>query len=288
MRLSRRRGFTLIELLVVIAIIAVLMALLVPAVQKVREAADRMVCGNNLKQIALAFHDYHNEYNYLPDGGKNGADTPVSDPLATTYPTSRAEWSWTYYILPFLEQDKIFKHRSNSTIYQSVVKSYYCPTRRQAGLYRNRAKVDYAGCAGNSGSNGLLIRKGARQPIRFRMGDIPDGQSNTLMLGEKQLNINRFGFTYDDNEPYVAPGWDAEIFRRGSRTIPPAHDSLHPSYTNVDPNVGSNHFGASHPQTFNGAMGDGAVLSIRYNINPEVWHRLCNRQDRQVVDLTDL
>src|SRR5688572_12231281 len=113
-----RSGFTLIELMVVIAIIAILIGLLLPAVQKVREAAARTQCQNHLKQIALAFHSYHDVTGKFPDGGKNGADPPVSNPSLTTSPNGRPEWSWTYYILPFIEQDNVFKTTSNAIVQQ--------------------------------------------------------------------------------------------------------------------------------------------------------------------------
>src|SRR5258706_1924922 len=89
----RRRGFTLIELLVVIAIIAILIALLVPAVQQVRAAAARVQCTNNLKQIALAMHGYHNLHSAFPPG--RTTETPMH--------------SWTAFMLPFLEQDNVYK-----------------------------------------------------------------------------------------------------------------------------------------------------------------------------------
>jgi len=98
------KGFTLVELLVVIAIIAILMALLLPAIQKVRAAANRMRCGNNLKQLALACHNYHNDFGRLPPGGKV-YDEKFSNPADCHY----NKGSWLVHILPYMEQDAIFK-----------------------------------------------------------------------------------------------------------------------------------------------------------------------------------
>src|SRR5437867_8342493 len=100
-----RPAFTLIELLVVIAIIAVLIGLLLPAVQKVREAAARMQCSNNLKQISLACHTYHDAFNYFPINRVGNYDQPTA--FGGWGPSSK-DWSWLSALLPYIEQNNIY------------------------------------------------------------------------------------------------------------------------------------------------------------------------------------
>ena len=113
-RFSRRSGFTLLELLVVIAIIGVLIALLLPAVQRVREAANRIACINNLKQMGLALHNYHDTYKRFPPSLDGGMFPPIA---AKAWGAPRKGWtpywSWLAYILPFIEQDNLWKQAYN-------------------------------------------------------------------------------------------------------------------------------------------------------------------------------
>jgi len=182
---SRRGAFTLIELLVVIAIIAILIGLLVPAVQKVREAAARSTCSNNLKQLGVACHNYHNVKGRLPEGYVVTASTqPIPG------------WSWMVVILPYIEQDPMYQTlnpnlsttpngppAANATL-QTPIPVYLCPSDPNPTVinpwYNNYGKSNYV-C--NRALFGPNVNTNGKSNLRLT--DIKDGSSNTLMIGER-------------------------------------------------------------------------------------------------------
>ena len=212
-----RRGFTLIELLVVIAIIAILIGLLLPAVQKVREAAARMSCQNNLKQIGLACHSFHDARGYLPAGGFTDA---------APYGTGGG-WgsSWLMFILPYMEQDNLYKAipfngntgwnnaTADAGINNAKIKPYRCPSSPLPDFARSRTNssqcpaASYVGTSGaipglisgfnetrsGAGSNtasccsgGIASAGGILNPgISIKLTNISDGTSNTMMASEQ-------------------------------------------------------------------------------------------------------
>jgi prepilin-type N-terminal cleavage/methylation domain-containing protein len=289
-----RKGFTLIELLIVIAIIAILIGLLLPAVQKVREAATRTECQNNLKQIGLAFHGYHDVRGRFPDGGRNANYPAVGGnpaPAGDTSPSNRDQWSWTYQILPYLEQNNLYNNATDTNIYKTPVKTYYCPGRRPAQVYNGWAKTDYAGCAGISDNSGIVVNQALN--VHVSIVDVTDGTSNTLMVGEKRLRLDKFGLEYDDNEPEVAPGWDNEIFRQALTETYGVNPCCGPnqdlavtpaswSTTGFDPDASMSQFGSSHVGGMNGVLGDGSVRLIRYNPSSTSFKSLCIRNDGNI------
>jgi prepilin-type N-terminal cleavage/methylation domain-containing protein/prepilin-type processing-associated H-X9-DG protein len=279
-RRRQRTAFTLIELLVVIAIIAVLIGLLLPAVQKVRQAAARMQCTNHLKQMGLGFHNHHDSVGAFPHGGTN---LPGE---STAPPNDRTMWSWCYQLLPFIEQEPLHKNSSLTTLETTPIRLYYCPARRSAALYHGKNKVDYAGNAGsdgNYGSNGVITRPPATAPCR--LADIRDGTSNTVLVAEKQMNHDMFGKTIDDNESCFRPGWngDWEVYRVGTTSQTPAQDFGLPGDTTP-----SHRFGSAHPSGFNVLFADGSVRHVRYSINGTTWQRACVRNDGQSFNMSDL
>jgi prepilin-type N-terminal cleavage/methylation domain-containing protein len=316
---SARRAFTLIELLVVIAIIGILIALLLPAVQKVREAANRAKCSNNLKQLSLACHNYHDTFGVLPPA------RVARDAYAT----------WAVLVMPYIEQDNVFRlwdisqgfSVQSDAAREALIPIFFCPSRRLPMLSPanqnggdngdvDGACGDYACCGGDGATQNLYTANGAMingrvisppgpgpqgvpngvdQPnnnpaalplipiLSFTsytsLARITDGTSNTLLLGEKQVSAGHFGESDDGDAAYYS-GYNYDTAERvAGPNYPLARDPYDPNPNHRDM------FGGPHPGVVLFALADGHVSALNTSIDVVNLGYLANRADGQTISV---
>jgi len=305
----RRAGFTLVELLVVIAIIAILISLMLPAVQAARESSRRASCANHLRQFGVALHNFHNTYDKLPPSRyRNGSPT------------------WFAIILPFIEGQSEKRHWDLEQLYYSIdnrrareidIPIYHCPSRQGPSLAKNAfgdagitstpgAIGDYAGNAGNNengggqywrpSANGTIItaemfdnnpskRKTWESNVSFKM--ITDGLSHTFLAGEKHIPVganDRQGSLYNgDNQNNCA--------RAAGRRAPIANNDQDLTLCrNLISCRGHSKgpcicdtFGSWHPEVCQFVFADGHVSAISNNADLIVIDRMAARNDGLTV-----
>jgi prepilin-type N-terminal cleavage/methylation domain-containing protein/prepilin-type processing-associated H-X9-DG protein len=302
---NRRYGFTLIELLVVIAIITVLLGLLISAVQRAREAANRARCGSNLRQIGLAIHHYHQINNRLPP-------SRLSDLHA----------SWAVLLMPYIDERALFEQWKLPLTYYdqsdaarlTPVKIYFCPSRRGPLTPPGRSIVgdqnddlppgaggqqvlgpptpgalgDYAACIGTDNNDGVDPFFGGAVNGPFRAATVPavtfgtitDGLSKTFLVGEKHVPFGHFG-----EGGALTPGqifWDCSVYN-GDYPLCSCR-SAGPNYPLAESIYDlSATFGSYHPGQCQFVMCDGSVRQLSVTIDPNILGLLANPADGQPI-----
>jgi prepilin-type N-terminal cleavage/methylation domain-containing protein/prepilin-type processing-associated H-X9-DG protein len=296
-RQNCRRAFTLIELLVVIAIIAVLIGLLVPAVQTVREAASRTQCQNNLKQIGLALHSYHDRMKVFPPGFFSRVDPQDID--------LGPGWGWAAYLLDDVEQGTLKRQinfaldigdNANSGARVQSLPVYLCPsdnpplTSTPAHVNASLAFANYVGVYGSEeitedhgGGDGIFYRNS-----RTRIRDITDGTSNTLMVGERSSRVAYSSWTGALTGSEVVPNLPTEYGNGSSAVLCLGHIGYaEDGHTPNNPLNRVEDFSSRHAGGVNFVFADGSVRFIRDSINPVVWHALGTRAGGEVISSDD-
>ncbi|WP_417385488.1 DUF1559 domain-containing protein [Gimesia sp.] len=303
--LTRKRGFTLIELLVVIAIIAILIALLLPAVQQAREAARRSTCKNNLKQIGLALHNYHDNFNMFPPGD-----------VRRTYGSGVQSWTtsqlgWIPRILPFLDQSVIYNQINwemehgvsaapNSNLRREKIPAIRCPSDSSRQPDANYGPTNYLACRGNNTST--TANRGTSMfwnNSDTRIRDVEDGTTNTMMVSETFASAE---FCTEQPSGGVCPATCTSYnsgLTGGQQGYSWMYASLYEAayygtaYTpnHKQPDCGassssqaahlaarSKHTGGAHA-----LLGDGSVRFASDNIDSQIWINLGNPSDGNVL-----
>jgi prepilin-type N-terminal cleavage/methylation domain-containing protein/prepilin-type processing-associated H-X9-DG protein len=319
------RAFTLVELLVVIAIIGILVGLLLPAVQAAREAARRVQCVNNLKQIGLAYHNHHDTFKAFPSGGWGWYWLGDAD----RGPGIRQPGSWAFSILPQMEQQNLFnlcgdgqpevitstQTANTARASQTVVSAYICPSRRPAALYN---RVINAGVPGGHAYNADPVPTTNRADYVANAGDVkvmwgggPDVATGFAGNGFHNMSASN-GVSHQRSTVKLA-----EIIDGTSNTYMVGEKYLNPDHYESGRDFGDDHsflagddfdmhawtdnpplqdrrgfaefwrFGSSHSSGFNVAFSDGSVRHIIYTVDPLVHRFLGNRRDGQAVQLPE-